>query len=133
MCLLCVSCVSSCLRVFRSLESIEPEGIVTPTQLYNSLVAKPCTAHLPADFGGSHLSPGVYCIPSAATFSQNVVLDSHGKNGQAFVFKITGAFNSVATRSIAAINGASPSISYAVAGATTLGATSHLQGTVVAT
>jgi hypothetical protein len=75
----------------------------------------------------------VYCIPSAATFSQNVILDSKGKSGQSFVFKITGAFNSVATRAIAAINGASPVVSFAVAGATTLGATSHIQGTVIAT
>jgi hypothetical protein len=89
-----------------------------------------CTHTLSGDFGGQRLTPGVYCIASAATFSQNVILDAavHG----AFVFKINGAFDAVATRSIMNVNGA-PEVFYAVSGAATLGAHSRVYGTIVAT
>ncbi len=104
---------------------------VSPAQLFADLQAKPCTQVLAGDFGGLRLTPGVYCIESAATFSQNVVLDAQGKDSSSFVFRIGGAFDSVATRSILTVNGR-PQVFYAVDGAATLDALSRVYGTIVA-
>jgi hypothetical protein len=123
-CLIILSSACAPIAAFARLSSLSPQ------ELYASLVAKDCTAVLSGDFGGQRLTPGVYCLASPATFSQNVILDASAPGS--FVFKIGGAFDAVATRSIVAVNGA-PEVFYAVSGAVTLGAGSRVYGTIVAT
>jgi predicted acyltransferase (DUF342 family) len=103
------------------------------SNLYQNIQSRPCgLRQLPADFGGLTITPGVYCINSAATFTTNVLLDAQNSNSAVFIFKINGACNSVASQSLKVINGAAQVV-IACNGAATLGASSLVQATIATT
>jgi hypothetical protein len=77
---------------------------------------------------GLRLTPGVYCINSAATITTNVVLDAQNSPSAVFVFQINGAFNSVAGQSMTVVHGPAQVIIASVS-AVTLGASSTVQAT----
>jgi cytoskeletal protein CcmA (bactofilin family) len=72
--------------------------------------------------------PGIYCIDGAADIGSGPITLS-GKG--AHIFKINGALNQAMNTDVILANGAlSSSVTWLVSGATTIGANSHLIGTV---
>jgi hypothetical protein len=106
-------------------------GAAQCNSIYNALQARSCASVLPADLGGLTITPGVYCIPSAATFTTDVILDAQNQANAVFVFKVDGAFNSVAGQSMLVVNGPAQ-VLIACNGAATLGGNSFIQGSIAA-
>lgn len=84
-------------------------------------------------FGGETLYAGVYSIPAAGSAAGNLVLDAQNNSAAVFVLKFGAAFNTGAGTTVSLANGALASNIYWVAeGAIGLGATTTMQGTLLA-
>jgi hypothetical protein len=85
------------------------------------------------DLGGDTLTSGVYKIGAATTMSSPVTLDAEGDSDAVFIIQIGGAFST--TASIADINltnaAQSANVFWIVEGAVALGASSHIEGTLL--
>ncbi|MFB5638165.1 MAG: ice-binding family protein [Nitrosarchaeum sp.] len=81
-----------------------------------------------AQFANKVYPSGIYCIDGAANIGSGpITLTGNG----AHIFKINGALNQAANTDVILANGAhSSSVTWLVSGATTIGANSHLIGTV---
>jgi hypothetical protein len=96
----------------------------------NDANSRTCDDTNPAavDLGGSIVAPGVHCIGGAASVTGTLTLNGPG----VYIFKITGALNTVANSFITLTNGAqSNQVFWVVTGASTLGANSNFQGTIM--
>ncbi len=85
------------------------------------------------ELGGSTLTPGAYKIGAAATLATPVTLDAGGDPDAVFVIQIVGAFGTTAaTGNVVLANAAqSRNIFWAVNGAISVGAGSHMEGTML--
>ena len=101
---------------------------------YTTLLAKTVTnSSHSVTYVGETLVPGVYTNAAAATLNGTITLDGLSNPNAEFVFRINGALGTAAGTSIVLINGASPCNVYWVAeGAISLGAGTHMQGTLLA-
>lgn len=93
---------------------------------------QPNTLELNAgDIGGMTLAPGVYRWASAVTVPTSVTLD--GNASAVWIFQIAGALTTTASTNIVLTGGAlAKNVFWKVSGAVTLGASSHLEGVVLA-
>lgn len=100
---------------------------------YNSLMAMPTTgAALSGDLAGLTFHAGVYSAAAAITNSAGITLDAQGDSTAVFVFKLGAAFAPAASSTVTLVNGALASnVFWIVAGATTLGASAKLAGTIL--
>ena len=85
------------------------------------------------ELGGSILTPGAYKIGAAATLASPVTLDAAGDPDAVFVIQIVGAFGTTAaTGNVVLANAAqSRNVFWAVEGAVSVGAGSHMEGTIL--
>ena len=82
------------------------------------------------DISGQTLNPGVYAFPGAGNIQRVPALTLSGAG--VYIFQITGAFNTVAGTVITLANGATPcDVFWVVGGATTLGANTTFEGTIM--
>ncbi|MHB1683374.1 MAG: ice-binding family protein [Bacilli bacterium] len=82
------------------------------------------------DISGQTLHPGVYAFPGAGNIQATPALTLSGAG--VYIFQITGAFNTVAGTVITLANGATPcDVFWVVGGATTLGANTTFEGTIM--
>ena len=82
---------------------------------------------------GETIYPGVYSIAAAVSITGTLTLDAQGDPDAMFIFKITGALNSVAGATVLLANGASSENVYWIAvGALALGANTTMKGTAIA-
>ena len=82
---------------------------------------------------GETIYPGVYAIASAVAITGTLTLDAQGDPDAIFIFKITGALNSVAGATVLLANDASSANVFWIAvGAVGLGANTTMIGTAIA-
>ena len=91
---------------------------------------KPCTINgvAGADLGNKIFLPGVYCYPGAVNVTGTMTLSGNG----VYIFRIAGAFNTSANAIIGLNDNAlAGNIFFVVAGASTLGANTTFNGTIM--
>jgi hypothetical protein len=82
---------------------------------------------------GETIFPGVYGIAAAVAITGTLTLDAQGDPDAIFLFKITGALNSVAGATVLLANGASSdNVFWIAVGAVGLGANTTMIGTAIA-
>ncbi|MGK0325791.1 MAG: hypothetical protein ACJA1D_001132, partial [Polaribacter sp.] len=83
--------------------------------------------------GGETIFPGIYSIAAAVSITGELTLDAQGDPDAMFIFKITGALNSVAGATVLLANGASSdNVFWIAVGAVGLGANTTMIGTAIA-
>jgi hypothetical protein len=111
------------------------EGAIDLTNAYNTLmgVAATNTIHAPAFGSGETLNAGVYTIGAAGSVAGSLTLDALGDPNAVFIFRYGGAFSTGASSSVILANGASAcNVFWVAEGAVSLGATTSMQGTLIA-
>jgi hypothetical protein len=83
--------------------------------------------------GGETIFAGIYSIAAAVAITGELTLDAQGDPDAMFIFKITGALNSVAGATVLLANGASSdNVFWIAVGAVGLGANTTMIGTAIA-
>ncbi|MGE4073027.1 MAG: ice-binding family protein [Lysobacterales bacterium] len=85
------------------------------------------------ELGGTTLTPGVYKIGAAATLASPVTLDAEGDPQGVFILQIVGALGATASvGNVILMNEAqSANIFWIVEGAVSMGANTHMEGTIL--
>ena len=85
------------------------------------------------ELGGMTLTPGVYKIGAAATLASPVTLDAEGDPDGVFIIQIVGAFGTTASvgNVVLANEAQSRNVFWIVEGAVSIGAGSHMEGTIL--
>jgi len=127
-----------------------PPGVVTGVQdidnaaaiaaqaslvaLYANLVARPFTTDESGiDLGTLTLGPGVYKYSAAATLTGTLHLNAGGDPNAVFVFQIGSTLTTAAASSVVLSGGAQAgNVYWAVGSSATIGATSAMQGQIIA-
>jgi len=102
---------------------------------YSDAAGRPGAAALPADVAGLTFTPGIYGQASAVTLSTgNCTLDAQGDANAVFIFQIGTVLSLAASTKILLIGGArATNVFWVVGSSATLGSTSKLKGTILAT
>jgi hypothetical protein len=111
------------------------QGATDLTNAYNTLmgVAATNTIHAPTFGSGETLNAGVYAIAGAGSIVGTLTLDALGDPNAVFIFRLAGAFSTGASSSVILANGASAcNVFWVAEGAVSLGATTSMQGTLIA-
>jgi len=129
--------------------AITSEGTIYPTgdAIVITALADFSTAHIDGknrpydvllsaaayELGGKTLTRGVYKIGAAATLSTPLTLDAEGDPNAVFIIQIGAAFNATASvGNVVLTNGArSVNVFWIVEGGVTVGASTHLEGTIL--
>jgi Ice-binding-like/Bacterial Ig-like domain (group 3) len=101
---------------------------------YDDAAARPATATVPVELGGTTRTPGVYDSP-AGTFgiTGTVTLDAQGDTNAVFIFKAASTLITASASSVNLVNGARASnVFWQVGSSATLGTYSILRGNVMA-
>jgi hypothetical protein len=101
---------------------------------YDDAAARPSTATVPVELGGTTRTPGVYGSP-AGTFgiTGTVTLDAQGDANAVFIFKAASTLITASASSVNLVNGARASnVFWIVGSSATLGTYSILRGNVMA-
>ena len=115
-------------------DSVALQAQTDLTAAYNNAAARPVTATVPVELGGTTLTPGVY-NSAAGTFgiTGTLTLDAQGDPNAVFIFQAASTLITAASSNVSLINGAQASnVFWVVGSSATLGTTSTLQGTVMA-
>ena len=102
------------------------------TAAYDDAAARPVTATIPTELGGTTVTPGVY-DSAAGTFgiTGTLTLDAQGDPNAVFIFQAASTLITAAASNVTLINGAQASnVFWVVGSSATLGTDSTLQGTV---
>jgi hypothetical protein len=85
-----------------------------------------------SDLGGQTLTPGVYHSVEAITVTRTLIFDAENNPDAVFIIRTDAALNTTAGTNIELVNGAkSENIFWTVAAASTLGASSSFEGTIL--
>jgi uncharacterized repeat protein (TIGR01451 family) len=104
------------------------------TAAYNDAAARPVTATIPVELGGTTETPGVY-DSAAGTFgiTGTLTLDAQGDPNAVFIFQAASTLITAAASNVNLINGAQASnVFWVVGSSATLGTNSTLQGNILA-
>jgi hypothetical protein len=104
------------------------------TAAYNNAAARPTTASVPVELGGTTKTPGVYDSP-AGTFgiTGTLTLDARGNPNAVFIFKAASTLITASASDVKLINGARAArVFWVVGSSATLGTYSTLRGNVLA-
>jgi hypothetical protein len=101
---------------------------------YDDAAARPTTATVPVELGGSTKTPGVYDSP-AGTFgiTGTLTLDAQGDPNAVFIFKAASTLITASASSVNLVNGAQAcNVFWLVGSSATLGTNSMLRGSIMA-
>lgn len=104
------------------------------TTAYNDAAARPTTATIPVELGGTTETPGVYASP-AGTFgiTGTLTLDAQGDPNAVFIFKAASTLITASTSNVDLVNGAQAGhVFWLVGSSATLGTYSTLRGNILA-
>jgi hypothetical protein len=104
------------------------------TAAYDNAAARPVSATIPVELGGTTQTPGVY-DSAAGTFgiTGTLTLNAQGHPNAVFIFKAASTLITAAASNVSLINGAQASnVFWVVGSSATLGAGSTLEGNVLA-
>jgi Ice-binding-like len=114
-------------------DTIAAQAQLDLTTAYTALNALAPSTLLPADIGGTTVTPGVYHVATTLAITGTVTLDAGGNPNALFVFQIPAGFNPAVGSTVALINGASAANVYWVTGSSaTVGVGSVFQGNILA-
>ncbi|GLZ38887.1 ice-binding family protein [Actinokineospora sp. NBRC 105648] len=101
---------------------------------YGDAAARPVTATISAELGGTTRTPGVYdSAPGTFGITGTLTLDAQGDPNAVFLFKAESTLVTAAGSGVALVGGArASSVFWLVGSSATLGADSQLRGTVLA-
>jgi uncharacterized repeat protein (TIGR01451 family) len=115
-------------------DSVAVQAQTDLTAAYNNAAARPVTATVPVELGGTTLTAGVY-HSAAGTFgiTGTLTLDAQGDPNAVFIFQAASTLITAAASNVTLINGAQASnVFWVVGSSATLGTNSTLRGTVMA-
>jgi uncharacterized repeat protein (TIGR01451 family) len=115
-------------------DSVARQAQTDLTAAYNDAAARPATATVPVELGGTTLTSGVY-RSAAGTFgiTGTLTLDAEGDPNAVFIFQAASTLITAAASNVALVNGAQASnVFWVVGSSATLGTKSTLRGTVMA-
>jgi Ice-binding-like/Bacterial Ig-like domain (group 3) len=101
---------------------------------YNDAAARPTTATIPVELGGTTETPGVYASP-AGTFgiTGTLTLDAQGDPNAVFIFKAASTLITASASTVNLINGAqAANVFWVVGSSATLGTYSIFRGNILA-
>ncbi|WP_279433313.1 ice-binding family protein [Micromonospora sp. KC606] len=102
------------------------------TTAYNDAAGRTPFTSLPAELGGSTLTPGVYRI-GAAQLTGTLTLNSQANPAAVFIFQIDSTLITAANSSVVFINGASPcNVYWQVGSSATIGTGTRFVGNILA-
>ncbi|MFT5010944.1 MAG: hypothetical protein ACI9EA_001645, partial [Pseudomonadales bacterium] len=111
------------------------QGVTDLSNLYDELIAYPGGVSHGASFGnGETLSPGVYDMAAAFSMAGTLTLDGGGDPNSVFIMRGTGAFIITASTTVVLTGNAKPeNIFWVSDGAISIGASTIMKGTMIAT
>jgi uncharacterized repeat protein (TIGR01451 family) len=115
-------------------DSVALQAQTDLTAAYNNAAARPITATIPTELGGTTETPGVY-NSAAGTFgiTGTLTLDAQGDPNAVFIFQAASTLITAAASNVTLTNGAQASnVFWVVGSSATLGTSSTLQGNVLA-
>ncbi|MFI9644070.1 ice-binding family protein [Micromonospora sp. NPDC051925] len=102
------------------------------TTAYNDAAGRTPFTVLPAELGGTTLTPGVYRL-SAAQLTGQLTLDTQGDPAAVFIFQIESTLTTASNSSVVFINGASPcNVYWQVGSSATIGTGTQFVGNILA-
>ena len=106
------------------------------TAAYNTAAALPCGTLVPAELGGTTLTPGVYCVATSAQITGTLTLDFQGDPAASFVFQIGSTLTTASASSVNLINGGTGAcplnVFWQVGSSATLGTGTDFAGNILA-
>lgn len=103
------------------------------TTAYNNAAGRLNPVPIPADIGGTTITPGVYNAASSLQITGNVTLDGQGDPNSVFIFQIPSTLVTAVNSSVTLINGATPcNVFWQVGSSATVNAGSIFSGTILA-
>jgi uncharacterized repeat protein (TIGR01451 family) len=115
-------------------DSVALQAQADLTTAYNNAAARPVSATIPVELGGTTQTPGVY-DSAAGTFgiTGTLTLDAQGDPNAVFIFKAASTLITASASNISLLNGAQASnVFWVVGSSATLGTSSTLQGNILA-
>lgn len=115
-------------------DSVAQQAQADLTTAYNNATARPVSATIPAELGGTTQTPGVYdSVTGTFAITGTLTLNAQGDPNAVFIFEAATTFVTADASNVVLINGAQPSNVFWVAGSSaTLGTSSSLQGNILA-
>ncbi|MFJ6197306.1 ice-binding family protein [Micromonospora sp. NPDC092111] len=102
------------------------------TTAYNDAAGRTPFTSLPAELGGTTLTPGVYRI-GAAQLTGQLILNSQGDPAAVFIFQIDSTLTTASNSSVVFINGSSPcNVYWQVGSSATIGTGTRFMGNILA-
>jgi hypothetical protein len=124
-------------RVIGTLHTADSVALQAQADLitaYNNAAARPATATIPAELGGTTETSGVY-VSAAGTFgiTGTVTLDGQGNPAAVFIFKAASTLITASASNVKFVNGAKvANVFWLVGSSATLGTYSTLRGNILA-
>lgn len=118
-----------------SADALAAQAQADATAAYLQLAGQACDVTYPlvADIGGTTILPGVYCFPSSAGITGQLILDGQGDPNSVWVFNIESTLVTAPASSVLLINGANPcNVFWRVGSSATLDTTTRMQGHIFA-
>jgi uncharacterized repeat protein (TIGR01451 family) len=115
-------------------DSVALQAQTDLTTAYNNAAARPVSATIPVELGGTTQTPGVY-DSAAGTFgiTGTLTLDAQGDPNAVFIFEAASTLITASASNILLINGAqAANVFWVVGSSATLGANSTFQGNILA-
>jgi uncharacterized repeat protein (TIGR01451 family) len=115
-------------------DSLAAQAQADLTSAYDDAAARPVTATVPVELGGTTETPGTY-NSAAGTFgiTGTLTLDAQGNPDAVFIFQAASTLITAAASNVNLVNGAQASnVFWVVGSSATLGTNSALQGNVLA-
>ena len=115
-------------------DAVAAQAQTDVTTAYNALAGDACDVDLTGqDLGGLTLTPGVYCLSSAAQLTGTLTLDAQGSAGAVFVFQIGTTLTTAANSSVNIVNGGQAcNVFWQIGTSATLGAGTTFAGDILA-
>lgn len=103
------------------------------TTAYNYIVALKNPTQIPADIGGTTITPGLYNAATTLGITGTVTLDGQGKSNSVFIFQIPAALTAEANSQVRLAHKANAcNVFWQVGSAATLDKSAHFKGTIMA-
>ena len=115
-------------------DSVALQAQADLTTAYNDAAARPATATIPTELGGTTQTPGVY-DSAAGTFgiTGTLTLDAQGDPNAVFIFQAASTLITASASNVDLVDGAPASnVFWVVGSSATLGTSSTLQGNILA-
>jgi len=114
-------------------DPVAAQAQLDATTAFNLAAGRPGALGIPADIGGTVISPGVWKAPVSLAITGAVTLDGKGNPNSVFIFQIPSTLTVNVNSSVLLINGANPcNVFWEIGSSATLNTNSVFSGTMMA-